>query len=56
MSEHPKHEIPTDPAGKRRYESAMRHVELAKAKGKSSDEIHEIFRKVMAGEGHHCKK
>ena len=27
---HPKFEIPTDPHGKRRYESAMKHVEAAK--------------------------
>lgn len=27
---HPKFEIPTDPHGKHRYESAMKHVEAAK--------------------------
>ena len=44
---HPKFEIPTDPHGKQRYESAMKHVEAAKKAGKSSDEIHAIFKKVM---------
>lgn len=44
---HPKYEIPTDPHGKHRYESAMKHVTSAKAAGKSSDEIHAIFKKVM---------
>ena len=42
---HPKFEIPTDPHGKHRYESAMKHVEAAKKAGKSSDEIHAIFKK-----------
>ncbi len=45
---HPKFEIPTDPHGKARYESAMKHVEAAKKAGKSTDEIHAIFKKVMA--------
>ena len=44
---HPEFKIPTDPHGKARYESAMRHVEAAKKAGKSSEEIHEIFRKIM---------
>lgn len=44
---HPKFEIPTDPHGKHRYESAMKHVEAAKKAGKSSDVIHAIFKKVM---------
>ena len=44
---HPKFKIPTDPHGKHRYESAMKHVEAAKKAGKSSDEIHAIFKKVM---------
>ena len=43
--------IPTDPEGKARYESAMRHVARAKEQGKSSEEIHELFRKVMTGTG-----
>ncbi|MDY6083664.1 MAG: hypothetical protein SPI25_00170 [Dialister sp.] len=46
--------IPEDPAGKARYESAMRHVELAKQKGKSVEEIHDIFKRVMNGDGTHC--
>lgn len=46
-----KFEVPTDEAGKARYESAMRHVEKAKAEGKSSEEIHELFHKVMNGTG-----
>ena len=49
--EHPKFEIPNTPHGKMLYESAMKHVEAAKAQGKSSDEIHAIFKRVMA---HDC--
>ena len=44
---HPKFEIPNTPHGKYRYESAMKHVEAAKAAGKSTEEIHAIFKKVM---------
>ena len=44
---HSNFEIPTDPHGKRRYESAMKHVEAAKKAGKSSEGIHAIFKKVM---------
>ena len=47
MANHPEFKIPSDPHGKLRYESAMRHVEAAKKAGKSSEEIHEIFKKVM---------
>ena len=36
---HGKFQIPTDPHGKKRYESAMKHVEAAKKAGKSSEEI-----------------
>lgn len=45
--EHPNYEIPKDPHGKHRHESAMKHVEFAKQAGKSSEEIHAIFHKVM---------
>lgn len=45
--EHPKYEIPNTPHAKYRYESAMKHVEAAKAAGKTSEEIHAIFKKVM---------
>ena len=34
--EHPKYELPNTPHAKHRYESAMKHVEAAKAAGKSS--------------------
>lgn len=44
---HPKYELPNDSHAKYRYESAMKHVEAAKAAGKSSEEIHAIFKKVM---------
>ena len=54
--EHPKYPIQTDEEGKRRYESAKKHAQYVKEHGGSSDEIHEVFRKVMAGEGKHCKK
>lgn len=46
-STHPKFEIPTDHHAKKRYESAMKHVAAAKKAGKSSEEIHAIFKKVM---------
>ena len=45
---HPKFEVPADPHGKARYESALRHAEAAKKAGKSSEEIHAVFKKVMA--------
>ena len=45
--EHPKYEIPNTPHGKMLYESAMKHMEAAKAAGKSSEEIHAIFKRVM---------
>lgn len=45
--EHPKYELPDDPHAKARYESAMKHVEWAKKEGKSSEEIHAIFKRVM---------
>lgn len=48
MSEHTKYEIPTDPHDKLRYESAMKHVEHAKKAGKSSGEIHALFKRVMS--------
>lgn len=44
---HPKFEVPSDPHGKHRYESAMKHVKAAQEAGKSSEEIHKIFKKVM---------
>lgn len=44
---HPKFTIPEDHHEKNRYESALKHVEAAKAAGKSSEEIHDIFHKVM---------
>ena len=36
-----------DPHERARYESAMRHVEAAKAAGKSTDECHAIFQTIM---------
>lgn len=48
MANHPVFQIPTDPHGKKRYESAMKHVEAAKKAGKSSDEIHAIFKRIMS--------
>lgn len=44
---HPQAQIPEGPHGKARYESAKRHAEAAKAAGKSSEEIHAIFKQVM---------
>lgn len=46
-TKHPEFQIPTDSHGRKRYESAMKHVEVAKKAGKSSEEIHAIFKKVM---------
>lgn len=45
---HPKFEIPADPHGKARYESAKLHAEAAQKAGKSSEEIHDVFKKVMS--------
>lgn len=47
MTKHPEFKIPADPHGKKRYESAMKHVEAAKKAGKSSEEIHAIFKRIM---------
>ena len=44
---HPKYELPKTPHAEYRYKMAMKHVEAAKAAWKSSEEIHEIFHKVM---------
>ena len=44
---HGKFQIPTDPHGNKRHESAMKHVEAAKKAGKSSEEIHALFKKIM---------
>lgn len=44
---HATREIPTDPHGKARYERAMRHMELAKEQGMSSEEIHALFKLIM---------
>ena len=54
---HPVVEIPTDPEGKRRYESAMRHVAALKERGASSEEIHSVYKKIMNGTaGKHKEK
>ena len=45
--EHPAFNVPNDPHGKARYMSAKKHAEAAKDAGKSSEEIHAIFKKVM---------
>ena len=45
---HHNFQIPEDPHGKARYESAMKHVEAAKKAGKSVEEMHAIFKKIMA--------
>lgn len=44
---HPKYELPKTPHAEYRYKMAMKHVEAAKAAGKSSEEIHEMFNKIM---------
>ena len=48
---HPQYPIPQDEEGRKRYESAKRHADIAEAQGKSTEEIHEIFKKVMNGTG-----
>ena len=45
---HPKFELPDDPHAKARYASAKLHAEAAKKAGKSSEEIHAVFKKVMS--------
>ena len=37
---HPKYELPKTPHAEYRYKMAMKHVEAAKAAGKSAEEIH----------------
>ena len=41
---HPEYVLPNTPHAGYRYKMAMKHVEAAKAAGKSVEEIHEIFR------------
>lgn len=48
---HPKFELPEDPHAKYRYESAKKHAQAAKEAGKTSEEIHEVFNKVMNSDG-----
>lgn len=47
--------LPTDREERNRRESARRHADIAEAQGKSAEEIHEIFEKVMNGTGR-CSK
>lgn len=44
---HPEYVLPNTPHAGYRYKMAMKHVEAAKAAGKSVEEIHEIFNSVM---------
>lgn len=44
---HPVYELPNEPHAKHRYASAMKHVTFAKEAGKSPEEIHKIFARVM---------
>ena len=54
-SVHPADPLPTDREERNRRESARRHADIAEAQGKSAEEIHEIFEKVMNGTGR-CSK
>ena len=54
-SVHPAAPLPTDREERNRRESARRHADIAEAQGKSAEEIHEIFEKVMNGTGR-CSK
>ena len=47
--------LPADREERNRRESARRHADIAEAQGKSAEEIHEIFKKVMNGTGR-CSK
>jgi len=44
---HPKYELPSDPHAKYRYEAAVKHAKLAHEAGKSSEEVHAMFHKIM---------
>ena len=44
---HPEYVLPNTPHAGYRYKMAMKHVEAAKAAGKSVEEIHEIFNSVI---------
>ena len=44
---HPKYELPKTPHAEYRYKMAMKHVEAAKAAGKSAEEIHAMFNQIM---------
>jgi len=44
---HPKHELPKTPHAEYRHKMAMKHIEAAKAEGKSSEEIHALYSKIM---------
>ncbi len=44
---HPEAKVPEGPHCRLRYERAKRHAAAAKAKGKSSEEIHAIYKRVM---------
>lgn len=44
---HPKYELPKTPHAEYRYKIAMKHVEAAKAAGKSSEVIHAMFNRIM---------
>ena len=50
-SAHPAGPLPTGREERNRRESARRHADIAEAQGKSAEEIHEIFEKVMNGTG-----
>lgn len=45
---HPKYELPNTPHAEYRYKMAMKHVEAAKAAGKSAEEIHAMFKSIMS--------
>lgn len=38
-----------DPEKLARYDMAMRHIEAAREKGQSSEEIHAMFNRIMSG-------
>lgn len=45
--QHPKYEVPDNPHAQHLYESALKHVKAAKEKGKSTEEVHAIFHKII---------
>ena len=46
--EHPKYQMPDTPHAQYLYNSALKHAKAAKEKGKSTEEVHAIFHKIVS--------